>query len=34
LTGGSRTGVEKKLVKEDESGTIGVFSIQGGDESD
>jgi len=25
--GGSRTGAEKKLVKEDESGTIGIFSV-------
>jgi len=33
-TGGGRTGAEKKLVKEDESGTIGVSSVQGGDESD
>jgi len=34
LTGGGRTGVAKKLVKEDESRTIGVSSIQGEDESD
>jgi len=34
LTGGGRTGAEKKLVKEDKSGTIGISSVQGGDESD
>ena len=34
LTGGSRTGAEKKLVKEDESRTIGVSSVQGEDKSD
>jgi len=33
-TGGSHTGAEKKLVEEDESGTVGVSSVQGGDESD
>ena len=33
-TGGGRTGVEKKLVKEDKSGTIGVSSVREGDESD
>ena len=33
-TGGSRTGAEKKLVKEDEFRTIGISSVQGGDESD
>jgi len=32
-TGGSRTGVVKKLVEENESGTIGVSFVQG-DESD
>jgi len=34
LTGGGHTGVEKKLVKEDESRTVDVFSIRGEDESD
>jgi len=28
LTGGSCTSVEKKLVKEDESGTVSVSSVQ------
>jgi len=32
-TGGSRTGTAKKLVEENESGTIGISSIRG-DESD
>jgi len=33
-TGSGHTGAEKKLVEEDESGTVGVSSVQGGDESD
>ena len=34
LTGSGRTGVEKKLAEESNSGTISVSSIRGGDESD
>jgi len=33
-TGGSRTDATKELVEEDESGTIGVSSVRGGDEFD
>ena len=33
-TGGGHIDAEKKLVKEDESRTIDVFSVRGGDESD
>jgi len=33
-TGGGHTGAEKKLVEEDESGTVGISFVQGGDESD
>jgi len=33
LTGGGCTVAEKQLVKEDESGTIGVSSVREGDES-
>jgi len=33
-TSGGRTGAAKKLVEEDESGTIGVSSFRGGDEFD
>jgi len=33
-TGGGRTDATKELVEEDESGTIGVSSVRGGDESD
>jgi len=33
LTGGSCTGVAKELAEEDKSGTVGIFSVQGGDES-
>jgi len=34
LTGSGHTDAEKELVEEDESGTISVSSIRGGDESD
>jgi len=34
LTGSSRTGVAKKLVEKGKSKTIGVSSVQGGDEFD
>jgi len=33
-TGGRRTGAKKKLVEENESGTFGVSSSDGGDEFD
>jgi len=32
LTGGGRAGVKEELVEEDESGTSGVSSVQGGNE--
>jgi len=34
LTGGGRTGAEKKLAKESKSRTVGVFFVRGEDESD
>ena len=33
-TGGGRTDATKELVEEDESGTVGVSSVQGGNEFD
>jgi len=34
LTGGSCTGVAKELAEEGKSGSVGIFSVQGEDESD